>query len=176
MTNNQEALANHLKNLSSFFVSNSSGFSYRSVYDFVLDRGSFWNEEPLSKEERDILQEASRGLRFEKKQCFYNSQRLIMGDSSGELQYTEGFAHCGIIPVHHGWVVLRGKVIDLTWKDQKGKSRISGSGNFLYFGVPFDRNLVLSRISETGWASSVIDDPERGWPVLKWPRLKDSVG
>ena len=178
MTDTDNSLREHVKVLNSFCkMPPSKEFSYTSMYDFILDRGDvFDHKTPLTKEEKKILTAACRGRKFELKQCFYNAQMLVLNDDSGELQYAEGWAHSGFIPVHHGWVLLNGKVIDLTWKDRKGESRVGRTlGDFAYLGVRFDRELIRSRIQKTGWASTVIDDYENDWPVLKWPRIQPLV-
>ena len=174
MNESQTALREHIKVMDSFTqLPPQNEYTYRSMYDFVLDRGEIFDAETsLTKEEKKILAAACRGRKFELKQCFYNAQMLVLNDVSGELQYVEGWAHAGIIPVHHGWVLLGGKVIDLTWRDRKGNSRVGRvTSEYAYLGVPFDKDLIHSRILKTGWASSVIDDYENAWPVLKWPRI-----
>jgi hypothetical protein len=44
--------------------------------------------------------------------CYMNAQRYCL--SHEDAQYYEGYWHGGLIPVHHGWVVRDGKVIDFT--------------------------------------------------------------
>jgi hypothetical protein len=45
------------------------------------------------------------------KDCFANSQRvMLLGDMKGRLTYAEGRAG----DVHHGWLMIGGKVVDLT--------------------------------------------------------------
>jgi len=180
MNQSQIALRDHLRVLSSFgMMPKSEEYNYTSMYDFVLDRGIPYDAEtPLTKEEKQIIKTAAKrmGQKFELKQCFYNAQMLVLSDSSGELEYAEGWAHAGVFPVHHGWVILNGKVVDLTWRDQQGSCRVGRSLDvFAYLGVPIGKELIRSRIIKTGWASCVIDDYENHWPLLKWPRLNQDV-
>ncbi len=169
MTEIQNALVEHLKVLDSFGKF-PPGYNYKSMYDFVLDRGEFFDAQtPLTPEEEKIVRAAKKSRKFQMKQCFYNSQKLLLEDSSGQLKYAEGWAHSGIIPVHHGWVHINGKVVDVTWTNRESRL-IAPPEGFTYFGVSFDSKLVIERMLSSGVACSVIDDYENNWPVLKWPR------
>ena len=158
-------------------------FHYAGVDDFVLDRGTSFESSPLTSEELQVLLKAidwcSVG-RFMQKQCFYNSQMLVLSDFSDQLAYTEGYAigRCGFA-VHHGWCTLNDKVIDLTWRTEKPNhkgrltNRIFGefSEPWSYWGVKFGQELIYQRIAETEMSGTLIDDWERGWPLFKWDRL-----
>ena len=46
--------------------------------------------------------------------CFMNAATLALADRT--LTYVEGYAHCGLLPVEHAWVVDdEGNLIDNTW-------------------------------------------------------------
>jgi hypothetical protein len=87
------------------------------------------------------------------KECFMNSAKLAMEDSS--LAYCEGYAD-GVIPVHHAWCVDKaGRVVDPTWE----------SGQH-YFGIKFQLDYVLQVTEDTGYWASVLDNYHQHWPLL----------
>jgi hypothetical protein len=148
------------------------GYTYRSVHDFVLDRGKVYASASLTTEERRVVTAAMGRRTFAKKACFYNAHMLAMNDTSGLLVYTEGFAFSQFMPMHHGWVTLNGKVVDVTW-DEAGRP-IMGAlpEGWEYLGVEFtDRNMLRERMVRRKEVHAVIDDPQDGFPVLKWDRL-----
>ena len=147
------------------------GFNYNSMHDFVLDRGRTYPSEALTPAEQNVLKAAVGRRTFAKKECFYNAHMLVMQDMTDTLVYTEGWAFGGLVSVHHGWVTLNGKVVDVTW-DKEGQP-IMGTlpEGWEYYGVEFDKDAILGRMARTGRAMSVIDDYREGFPVLQWDRL-----
>jgi hypothetical protein len=83
-------------------------------------------------------------------ECFRNAFLTMMRTG---LQYAEGYAVTGSkIPVLHAWNVdAEGSVIDSTWEPV-------GSA---YFGIVLPLSIVK------GPKTSVLDDFESGWPVLR---------
>ena len=103
---------------------------FLTIGEYTLQNGSplEGSLSPLTPEEVAILQVAKGSLSFPKKNCFQNAQRLVLNDPTRTLLYNEGYALSTMgIPMHHGWVTLRGKVVEVTW-DEPGLE---------YFGVPF---------------------------------------
>lgn len=97
--------------------------TYSGVHDYVLDRGrQFDAATALTADERDVVRAAAAEARaawactFEVRECFWNAQLLAMSDPTEALRYCEGFAQGHLIPVHHAWVTINGKVVDLTWR------------------------------------------------------------
>ena len=80
-----------------------------------------------------------------------------MSDVTGQLVYHEGWAvSAACFPVLHGWVTLNGKVIDLTWRTDAGRIYGAIPPGWQYLGVPFETEMIRSRIIETEWASTVL--------------------
>jgi len=163
------------------------GFDYSSVYEYVLKNGQDYSSQVMTDIEVKRLERAVKRYRrdFPIKQCFYNSQMLLTFgfDQSDEndVFYVEGYSNA-IIPIQHGWLSLNGKVIDLTMrlnkfdgpftrklKSNKFKDRVIGEfpDNREYFGVKFTRSQVQQFMLQTETAGSMIDDWERGYPLLK---------
>jgi hypothetical protein len=133
--------------------------NYTSVEDFVLDRGSEpKNSEPLTQEEYNYLMKTVERCivsNFPYRQCFYNAQVLLLADWDERLTYVEGFCQSKTMPVHHGWLELDGKVIDVTYSTtdrtidepppEDLKDRVLGSipSGWEYIGVSFQRSEVI---------------------------------
>lgn len=152
--------------------------------------------EALAEEEAQAVADAaafwSHG--FAVKECFYNAQRLSV--YSDRFLYWEGYAwgHA-IIPVHHAWVTVGGKVVDLTWRieplSDASKAKEGGRmpvehayGPVLasfrdrfalglmpedaaFLGVQIDASACLQRMQERGACWSFLDDWESGYPLLR---------
>jgi len=113
-----------------------------SVSSFLLDHGKKFEVTDASFPQIGKL-----------KECFMNSTKLAMGDSS--LTYCEGYA-MGVIPTHHAWCVdSLGRVVDPTWE--------SGSD---YFGIKFQLEYVIRVTDETGYWTSILDNYHQYWPLL----------
>jgi hypothetical protein len=68
--------------------------------------------------------------------CFQNAYRML---AHNELDYAEGIAYSGVIPVHHAWNVDKnGKVVDTTWRT-RGKFAKYSTGRE-YFGIIIPRH------------------------------------
>ena len=124
-------------------------FYYSSIEDFLKKEGTFAKSQQLTKSELEYVCKAIRDLPFtpQVKQCFYNSQMLVLNDRENKLVYNEGLGNCGILPMLHGWVTINNKVIDVTWKtngwDKKFKKDNYVLGklpkDYSYCGVKIDK-------------------------------------
>jgi hypothetical protein len=154
------------------------GFAYNSQEEFVLQRGETIESAALDDAETALVFAAVDrcGKRFALKECFYNAQLLALYDDSQELVYHEGYAvgHAGL-PVLHGWVTVNDKVVDVTWRIEKLRSkgrlrnRIMGliPSGWDYLGVGFQTEFLRERIVRRGQVWSVIDDWQDQWPALR---------
>lgn len=170
------AVREHLRLLEGLQTGTSTpaGYTYKSLYEFVLDRGVLSSSGVLTQEELRVLLRARSMKTFPSKACFYNAQRLVLADKTNSLVYNEGFAHSVFFPMHHAWATLNGKVIDLTW-DHNGEEILGlVPEGWEYLGVPFpDREQV--RLAHKKKFVSLLDDPEDGWPLFKLPRLNSNA-
>ena len=159
------------------------GFIYNCIEDYVLDRGTDAKKPGilLTEDEATILWEVvdRRGARYKQKECFYNAQLLVLADESGQMQYNEGYASGrGFIPVHHGWVTLNGKVIDLTWRTAKPnhhgrlRNRVIGAipEGWEYRGVQFPKSEIKRRIVESKMVEAFLGDYRNNFPHLRETR------
>jgi len=149
---------------------------YSCAEDYVATHGVAYEQERLTADERAYIREVIRragGLRrCPIKQCYGNSQLLLMRDYEHRLTYVEGFA-LSVIPILHGWLDLNGKVIDVTLRqDRKAGGRLSNRvlgtwrDNREYHGVHFSRKYVLGKILGRNFLGTLIDDYWDGWPLL----------
>ena len=152
---------------------------YTCFADFVHQHGREYVSAPISDEQRKyVLRCASAyGHRFQKQQCYFNAQMLLLfgNDTEHRLTYCEGYGW-RYIPAMHGWLLLDGKhVIDTTWRFEKpvGRgplaNRVLGSWNDgrSYYGVTFSRDYVQRYVVERKHGGSLIDDPHGDWPLMK---------
>lgn len=166
-------------------VRKGSNWKYSSVEDYVVQKGIVFSSAPLTTEELAIIYDAAGHEEYPIKQCFANSQKLVMNDRSNKLLYTEGFAS-GVIPIHHGWVSINRKVVDLTMRvyeiinggiekklqlhnHKRFKDRVLGilPAGREYVGVTFDREIVLNSMKATMMYQSLIDNWQQHWPLLQ---------
>jgi hypothetical protein len=160
-----------------------AGFNYSSFEEYVLEHGHLLESSDLDEEETELTLEvlrsaAARGVDVhEFKQCFANSQSFVLEGDTDEFTYYEGFAiGRAPIPVHHGWVVINGKVIDLTWHLEEPASRVLLPGrpvgelpkNWAYWGFPVENlEYVRARVLGRGMIGSLLDDWEGNYPLMR---------
>ena len=183
-----------------------SDLNYASVADYVRDRGhDFLSREPLTEEQYEYLVGLAsqvgavfRHEHFWPKECFTNATLLVMADGvcrglvgggrPRRLTYCEGYCYSGLMPVHHAWVLLDGKLVDVTRSlrpeapqefidgrapQEDLRDRILGAvpDGWGYLGLEFSYEEVEAAVLETGEAGSLIDDWERGYPLFKQKRI-----
>jgi hypothetical protein len=96
------------------------------------------------------------GRLMAKRECFRNAA-LCAIDPAAKVIYCEGFAHTGLIPIHHAWLIgPGGAVIDPTW----------GMAGLEYFGVAFRRDYVRKITVKSEAFAGMLDLPELKWPTL----------
>jgi GNAT superfamily N-acetyltransferase len=170
------------------------GFVYSSIDDLLVQHGRFYRSAPLTDAEAAYIAELVRGETFEVKLCYSNSQSLIVNAPPRpgmDLRYHEGvvpvvLAGAAVLPIRHAWLTLNGKVLDVTLRD-KGlpplptalqtalKDRVAGAfpDTRAYFGVELPLELVEARMLERSEWHTLLDDYERGFPLLRqryhWP-------
>jgi hypothetical protein len=165
--------------------------SHHTVMGWIADHGRPYESEPLTDDELVWLFTLldREGSRYQIKECYYNSQKVLLHADAWshfvehdehELIYVEGYAE-SIIPVHHGWLSLNGKVVDLTMRLREPLNRTSRVhrrrlrnrvlGEFperrSYFGVPFETKSVRAFVRRTGTLGSLIDDWQSGFPIFE---------
>lgn len=153
----------------------------------VLNRGITLNSQTLSLEEQDFLSACidRTHSNFESKQCFHNSQYLLLSnvpylasDPSMKLQYYEGYVLSDqlYLPIHHGWLVLNSKVVDLTLTQEEFdtgiddlEDRIIGEipSDMVYIGIPISTDDVLERIQTSGGTHTILEDWDSRFSHIK---------
>ena len=170
--------------------------SMTSKEQYVLDNGRTMTSESLTQEQKDIVLRLCNAFNAEPKQCFFNSMFMCMtslwdSELLPRIKYCEGFVSSQApFPVHHAWITLDGKVIDVTltttkytaqqlidWQDngvelprnRNLSDRILGEipEGWEYYGVEFDAKKVGQQFVQRGASFSLIDDWERRWPLLQ---------
>ena len=150
------------------------GFTYLCGEEYVLVNGQQYTSAVLTEEEHEAVMMALErwGSAPVAKHCFHSAQMIVMNDHTGLLRYAEGWA-CGRapIPIHHGWVVVGGKVVDLTWKKEDG-GNIQGlfPKDWCYQAAEFSRDAIMERNLKRAATHSLLDEWEEGFPLLREPR------
>jgi hypothetical protein len=167
-----------------------------SKEQYILDNGRAMSSEPLDEEQRSIIDTFTNQFEPQVKECFFNAMFMCMvaqwrDDLHPRIKYCEGFAQSiSLFPVHHAWITLDGKVVDLTLTTNKYtleqltafmhegvelprnedlSDRILGEipEDWQYFGVEFESKKVARQFMERESSFSMIDDWERQWPLLQ---------
>lgn len=116
---------------------------YLSVDHFVLRTG------------RPMNRIIHPGALMTKKECFRNAALSAM-EPGTKLIYCEGYAHTGLIPVPHAWLMTPGgAVMDPTW----------GMDGLEYFGVAVQKSF-LRKVTYKASHYGLLDQPGLKWPVL----------
>jgi len=178
MTEHQQHLLNYLQaNVAMrHTITDKKPGLYWCIEDYLLQHGKWFESQSLTKDERAKLLLVLGKERFPIKECFSNSQKVIVYHKRAGLKYFEGyFFREGIcFPILHGWLSLNDKVIDLTARLKQprhsGRLRNRVLGEFpegrVYFGAEMDLEWILSRILRTKSWGSLLDSWEEGFPLL----------
>jgi len=172
----EDQLRTYLKNFADI-MPKRQGFKYSGFESYYLANGHMYQREPYTRDERIAIMAMMTKMHFSPviKQCFYNAQTMM----SYGFSYAEGYVVSDDlpIPIHHGWNVLNGKPVDLTL--QRGRVRKTANPktllerasynleHFLYFGVEFPRETIMSIWRSEEIARPVVDDWKNGFPLLK---------
>lgn len=175
-----------------------SGYAYSSIYEYVLKNGHSPSEIPLSIEERAWFTDVTKGQRYPIKQCFANSQTFTLAvtdealrrsrkklPQGWRLSYVEGYVLPDWIPmpIHHGWVELNGKVIDLTLRyrdlkrDRKNRFYDRAIGMYpgrAYMGVMFGVSAVLAHVVKYNEWGTLLDNWHDGHALLRAKEISNA--
>ncbi|MGH7175044.1 MAG: hypothetical protein ACREGR_01645, partial [Minisyncoccia bacterium] len=121
-------------------------------------------EEFLGRKDTSADPELAAYKRMEKPKCgdcYMNAQKFVI--SHPDAKYYEGYWWGGMFPVHHGWVVLDGQVIDFTAedcdrkvKDMTGEVRDPATND--YFGMHVPTEFVVKAMFASRLWTTVTGD------------------
>ncbi len=161
---------------------------FQSQEQYVLDNGiEMTSSTPLTDEQYLYLRTISGMIECLPKQCFHNAQMMTLADSYGEtprVQYYEGYAYTGIMPVLHAWITLDDKIVDVTLstdpestqrfydgeppqEDLKDRVLSVIPDKWEYLGVPIENDYVVGLMIKNMESRSMIDNWQDGWPLLQ---------
>ena len=149
-----------------------------NMYKLVLEKGDVYESATLTPREIEFIRDAAASsiCAFKPKECFSNSQLFMLAvqnikDMYPDMSatYIEGFFALSDlpIPIHHGWVSLNGKVVDLTITQDAYTAPVDGfedrvigqiPEDFEYVGIPIETMDVLYRITDHQEAYNFLDD------------------
>jgi hypothetical protein len=142
-----------------------------SVTKYVLELGRAFAPKPLSADDcayvRDCIKRAH--IRPIVKECFRNSQLIALRDTEHRLTYVEGFCGFGSFPIHHAWLLISGKVVDVTLNTEalglkpyyppklRYLKKHRGTSPTEYYGVRFPVKTVASLMFFDGRFASLFE-------------------
>lgn len=151
---------------------------YAGIEDFLIQKGRAYQSAPLTRRERQVVNEIRARGTYPIKQCFSNSQRVVLDQvfnpapDDVRILYAEGYVlrHDLGIPIHHGWLDVNGKVVDLTLRRVGKVGPLLAVGEFAgadYFGATFPLSEVRNYALATQTYGSMLDDWKRGYPYME---------
>lgn len=170
-------------------------FDRPNVFSLAEQYGRRATSDPLTEEQHRYLRDLAKvtsgrrrsyGEWFEPRQCFHSAMMLTYHDANmrHRIRYVEGSAMTGLFPVHHAWVELDGKTVDLT-RSLRGEEatadffagrppqadlldRVLGviPDGWEYIGIRFPAEEVLAYIDKHAETSSLISNFRTGFCYL----------
>jgi len=89
------------------------------------------------------------------KQCYYNSQLLLL-DNRSRLRYYEGWCLSNIVPIEHAWCMLDGRVLDVTLELADKQLNHDRADATEYYGLEIPLEFVRSNMLDTETAEQLI--------------------
>ena len=125
---------------------------------------SVFRSAPLTKREVEVVRKAIGRKQFQPKLCFHNAQRLGLADPTGALEYVECYT---MELIHHAWVAIGSKVVDLTLRPGRARRAILGvlPRGHEYVGVRISRPYLRAALQGRS-AVCFLDDGKTGYPIL----------
>jgi hypothetical protein len=165
---------------------------YRCLEDYVLRHGREFDPGfPTVNQLAVFFAHVDRlGLRFPIKSCFASCQQFVLLTLDPRFVYVEGYVSTMGLPIQHAWLLVDNQLVFDPVLRRRGHRRAHrlgdrALGHWLadereYMGVVFpDTEVIRSRVVETREYGPVIDDWQRGWPLLRrdngLPRESDPV-
>lgn len=134
--------------------------SLRTLWWAFVRHGRPMRPERLTIAEARLVVKAARDLgglaRVRPKQCYFNAQQIILHPAlARRFQYVEGYVCDPVVnyPIEHAWLLLNGKVVDLTLR-ALGRTR-----EYHYLGMVIRPDLVRRNALATGKYCPVTDGP-----------------
>lgn len=86
--------------------------------------------------------------------CFGNAYEAAL---AGRGTYTEGLGYRPGLPitVHHAWLTVDGRAMDITWRDPASSS-FATLLDCEYLGIEFDNATIRRHAYETGYAGGIL--------------------
>ena len=164
-------------------------YRYRSMYEWVLKNGIQFDSMALTRSEWSIVEK--NVVYTERSECFANCQQTVLSPIFPQIpdiiagkigvlspfSYVEGYvlSESVPIPIHHAWLLLRGKVIDPTLRSLRKSRRKRYPGLAMgvfpdkreYYGSVISWKDVAECISRNLAWHTVLDDWKHGYPLLQ---------
>lgn len=164
----------HLRDLALLFQAHEPlpATSYRAPPEYLLDHAHEFGSARLTRDESCIVVDAlDMAGEPAFRACYANAQRLVVADETGTIRYHEGYAFSdsGLVAAH-AWASIKGKVLDLTWEDHRGRWVFGVlPPGWEYVGVEIDRDYLVERRAALPQPGSLlVDDTFEFARLLRW--------
>jgi len=109
-----------------------------AYYKWILENGKLFTEKDDPKKFNKVFKKRFRG-------CYYNAQMLALDNE--ELKYYEGWGITGVVgfPLDHGFNVVGGRVVDISWPD-----------GIEYFGIEIPSDFIREEMLRTEIAGTIL--------------------
>lgn len=154
---------------------------YLGMEDYLLKHGQEFTSQPLTDKELEIVAFASSLHECWERECFYNAQ--FLAQCCRRFTYCEGVA-VSVIPTHHAWLSINGKVVDLTWRvEEKADRSLLPDRNLGTFNPPYAYfGIEIPNCDWFRWwkrhrnaSVPILDDWENGWPLFQGKPLSEII-
>lgn len=135
MKKKKSDLIEYLEAIKKLHRGNLLGAAY---YKWILENGKLFTEKDQDRKFTKYFRKRANG-------CYYNAQMLSLDNR--KLKYFEGWGITEAvgIPLEHGFNVIDGKVIDISWSDGKE-----------YFGVEIPKDFIRKEMLRTETAGTIL--------------------
>jgi len=174
------------------------GWRFNSVEELLLKHGQTFSNDPYTSDEEEVILRLAATLGpCHEKECYLTALRgaLEADMTSMEIHYAEGLAMAkGLpLPINHAFLVLNNKPVDLTWRRdysvghgyrsakrllERAKENLEDD---VYIGIKIPTDHIRRQAFDTGQAAPILDDWERGYPLLQrgipksWEKLQKAL-
>lgn len=144
---NVDTPKDYVKSLAVFMAKYQTGWYFK----YILENGRAFETTSLKADVQKKVQKFLKYFKPKPKSCFYNAQSIVI--DFDEFEYWEGFAIdlSGVkIPLEHGWNVVNGEVVDITWQKE--------DQHILYFGCKIPTSYVRDRWLKDSYSQGYLID------------------
>lgn len=154
------------------------------VMSFIYDNSEVIKSSDIEPHETEVLNVIFNVIspKRTKKECYSNSQIFMLYydnmDFGLDVRYYEGYVFLeGLdLPIAHGWLMVNGKILDLTLRQDEYNSKIESfedlilgeiPNGYIYVGLEIPTEFILDRMNNDMVAYTVLHDYPRSIKTIE---------